>query len=309
MAIERITKVRVERLRDGEQLWDTDVQGFGVRRRNGHASYQLKVTILGRQRFLTIGRHGSPWTAETARKEAERLRGEIAKGHDPASERARIRGEPTLGEVLDRYLEEHVAAHNRPSTQAEVRRQVEKNIKPRLGKLKLGEVTRARVKAWHATFKERKYEGNRALAYLRKALSLAHNEWELRSDNPAVGIKMFPEHKRERFYSDEELGLMGQALSSMELEGASPAGAVRVVRLLALTGMRLGEVRKLQWDWIDADAACVRLPDAKRGARTVPLGGSALAYLSSLERVGSFVCHGPDSDAPIGEVGLSTFLE
>jgi integrase len=33
----------------------------------------------------------------------------------------------------------------------------------------------------------------------------------------------------------------------------------RVVRLLALTGMRLGEVRTLKWDWLDLEHLCFRL--------------------------------------------------
>jgi len=34
-------------------------------------------------RKLTIGRHGSPWTPETARKEAKTLRGMIEDGAAP----------------------------------------------------------------------------------------------------------------------------------------------------------------------------------------------------------------------------------
>jgi hypothetical protein len=48
------------------------------------------------------------------------------------------------------------------------------------------------MKRWHSATKDHPYEGNRSLAYLRKALSLAVKEWELRSDNPALGIKAFP---------------------------------------------------------------------------------------------------------------------
>jgi len=39
----------------------------------------------GRQRWLTIGLHGAPWTPDTARDEARRLLGEVVKGHDPAA--------------------------------------------------------------------------------------------------------------------------------------------------------------------------------------------------------------------------------
>ncbi len=65
---------------------------------------------------------------------------------------------------------------------------------------------------------------------------------------------------------------------------------MRVIRLLALTGMRLSEGVGLRWEWIDFQASCVHLPDAKAGARTVPLGGVALAYLNDLKRISEFVC-------------------
>jgi hypothetical protein len=58
---------------------------------------------------------------------------------------------------------------------------------------------------------------------LRKALSLAANDWELRSDNPALGIKMFPEAPRERFFSDTELSQIGEAMRKLEAEGGYPA--------------------------------------------------------------------------------------
>ena len=70
----------------------------------------------------------------------------------------------------------------------------------------------------------------------------------------------------------------------MEREGVILPGAARLIRILALTGMRLGEVFGLRWAWLDIPAACIRLPDAKAGARAVPLGAVALAYLNGLER-------------------------
>ncbi|WP_314963885.1 Arm DNA-binding domain-containing protein [Bradyrhizobium cosmicum] len=55
------------------------------------ATYVLKYRVFGRQRFVTIGPHGAPWTRERARKEAKRLLGLVANGKDPAEERAKAR--------------------------------------------------------------------------------------------------------------------------------------------------------------------------------------------------------------------------
>ncbi len=113
--------------------------------------------------------------------------------------------------------------HNKPSTGDEVRRIVEKRIKPGLGSTRITELTRADIKGWHQRMSDTPYEANRALAYLSKMLSLAAaKEWELRSDNPAIGVKRFPERPREAVLpNDAELARLGEALVQNEQRGAS----------------------------------------------------------------------------------------
>jgi hypothetical protein len=52
----------------------------------------------------TIGRHGSPWTPDTARSEAVRLLGEIVNGTDAAADERRVREAMTVAELCDAYL-------------------------------------------------------------------------------------------------------------------------------------------------------------------------------------------------------------
>jgi hypothetical protein len=65
---QRITKRILDQLSPASNdvlQWDTEVKGFGVRcRPSGAKHYVLKMRIGGRQRWLTIGRHGSPWTPD-----------------------------------------------------------------------------------------------------------------------------------------------------------------------------------------------------------------------------------------------------
>jgi hypothetical protein len=79
------------------------VSGFGARRQKGEAvAYFLKYrTKDGRQRWHTIGRHGSPWTPDMARAEAQRLLGEVADGGDPAGSKAEARAAATVAELCD----------------------------------------------------------------------------------------------------------------------------------------------------------------------------------------------------------------
>jgi hypothetical protein len=83
---QRITKRLVDGLGTGDTVWDSELTGFGVRRQRRNASFVLKYTFRGRQRFYTIGRHGL-MTADEARIEARRLLGLAASGIDPATAR------------------------------------------------------------------------------------------------------------------------------------------------------------------------------------------------------------------------------
>lgn len=156
----KITKRSVDALRlAGEAreavLWDTELKGFGLRvQRGGVKSYILHYRIgSGRGallRKLTVGKHGSPWTAETARAEVMRLLTLVAQGKDPAPGKYEI---STVGQLCDRYLEAARAGTvitrfrrpKRPSTIAIDEGRVSRHIKPLIGKMPVGELRRAHV--------------------------------------------------------------------------------------------------------------------------------------------------------------------
>src|SRR3954471_17060342 len=94
----RIGIKEVRDLAEGWTLWDTRVSGFCARRRMSAAVfYALKYrTGEGRQRWHTIGRHGAPWTPDTARDEAHRILSEVVRGKDPAAERLAKRHAATV---------------------------------------------------------------------------------------------------------------------------------------------------------------------------------------------------------------------
>ena len=57
------------------------------------------------------------------------------------------------------------------------------------------------------------------------------------------------------------------------------------IRLLVLTGARLNEILTLQWEWVDFDAQCLRLPDSKTGAKTICLNPPAMQVLADIPRL------------------------
>jgi integrase len=100
--------------------------------------------------------------------------------------------------------------------------------------------------------------------------------------NPRKHIKKYPEEKRERFLSAAELQRVGEVIREMEHEGLELASAIAAVRLLMLIGCRLSEIMTLRWEYLDAPAQALRLPDSKTGAKVVHLGKPAIELLGRI---------------------------
>ena len=73
-------------------------------------------------------------------------------------------------------------------------------------------------------------------------------------------------------------------MREIEQERSETPSAIAAIRLLMLTGCRLSEIQKLQWEHVDLDAGELRLPDTKSGAKVVHLGDPAIAVLRGIER-------------------------
>ena len=71
----------------------------------------------------------------------------------------------------------------------------------------------------------------------------------------------------------------------MESEGIELPSAIVAIRVLILTGCRLGEIMTLKWEHLDTAAKALRLPDSKTGAKVVHLGQAAFNLLLKIERV------------------------
>ncbi len=300
----KLTKQRVEKINPGEGdtiTWDDGLTGFGVRvKPSGVRSYLVQYrSAQGRSRRVTLGRHGV-LTLDEARRRAKKLLGVVADGGDPAADREKYRKAPTVEELCDRYLVEHVAEHNKPSTAKEFRRLVEKRIKPAIGKLKVVDVTRADVIKMHRAMRKTPRQANHAVAVLSKVFSLAEL-WGLRPDgsNPCRHVKRYAETERERFLAEVELSRLGAALAGAETEGTEQPSVTAAIRLLALTGCRLGEILGLRWDDVDLTGGAIDILDAKAGGRAQTVGALTLALLDGLPRAGEWVLPGTSPDRAV----------
>lgn len=285
----KITKRVVDQLQPGERdtfAWDSEVKGFGVRcRPSGAKFYILKTRVGGRQRWLTIGRHGSPWTADTARDEALRLLGQKASGKDPATERDNRKKAVSMKELGERFLADYVAHRVKPKTAKDYRHLVEKLLVPALGHHKIADLTRADVNRFHYDQRATPYLANRALAVLSKMLNLAE-AWGLRDDNtnPCRHVGKYRETKRERYLTNAELKRLGEALAKAEAANAESPYFIAAIRLLILTGARLAEITTLKWEHVDFEHHLLRLPDSKTGQKEIVLNNAALDILRNVPR-------------------------
>ncbi len=266
-------------------VWDTDLKGFGLRiSPGGTKAYVVKYRYRNKQHWHTIGKHGRGWTADLARKEVTRIFGEIAQGHNPLAKNARWGRSPTVSDTLDRYLEEHVAIHNKKRTREEVNRIVRTKIRPTFGHLKVVEVTKSEIQSWHLTMQLTPREANHALAVLSKCMSLCANIWGYIQSNPCLGLPRFRENSRDRFFDASELKRLGAAIRQSRNENLIGPKELTVVELLALTGCRRSEILGLTWQEVDLDSGFLRLRDAKTGDRLVPLGQPAIDLLKDMRR-------------------------
>jgi hypothetical protein len=275
MSTVKLTKSIVENLKADPSkpvtiFRDTQVTGLQVRAyRSGRKTFTLDYrTRTGTNKTFTLGTFPT-LTIHQAREKAAEARRDIMLGGDPARSRSVQKSAPTVAQLCDRYIAEHVNVHNAKSTAKEVRRIVATRIKPKLGQVKVPDLAREDVRRWHLGMKSIPSEANRALAYLRKALNLAVREWNLRPDNPAQAMKLFKETKRQRFLSESEHGRLGKAMAQAEEKGSEHSSALAALRLLMFTGCRLSEIVTLRWEHIDWDHRCLLLPTSKTGPKAV----------------------------------------
>ncbi|WP_170326245.1 site-specific integrase [Ruegeria arenilitoris] len=264
-------------------VWDRDMRGFGLRvYPSGKKTYLVQYRAGRRTRRITIGQHGV-LTAEEARTQAKQLLGDVARGSDPSADKQAKRRAPTVAGLCDRFLEEYVDQHCKPTTARDYHSVIRRFIRPKLGPIPIAEVTRADVVAFHHGLRETPYQANRAAAMLSKLFNLAE-DWGLRQpgSNPARRIKKFREEEKKRYLSDVEQIRLGEVLTEALEDGTETVYVVSALLLLIYTGCRLSEILTLRWDYVTSHH--LELPDSKTGRRRIPLPREAYDILMELPR-------------------------
>jgi integrase len=290
----RLTNRFVEKLRPGEMWWDSDprASGFGIRVYGGGGrSWFLDYRLSGRQRRYTIGPYPR-WSADAAREEARQLRKEVDKGHDPAGEKRERREAPTVQDLIDRYIEDHIPRKALNAARLRDEQRMLTAIGVRLGKhTKIVDVHGGDIAAMHRKMTEANgpVRANRMLAVCSKMFGMSlvpmagetHPWRNAVQGNPCKGIERNHEEARERFFSEAELAAIGDALN--DCDGV----AADCIRLIMLTGCRPGEAMRAKWSEFDAEAGYWIRPSAHvktRKTLKLPLSPPAIELVEKLRK-------------------------
>lgn len=265
----------------GTTLYDTKVRGLHLRVKGSRKSFFLYYRNKARvERRPKIGDFPTI-SVERAREIANEWLHLVAKGGDPVALWAEERGAPDVNSLADTYVTRHAA---RKKTCKEDERMLENYVRPRLGTLKVKDVTRNHIEAMHTAMKATPYQANRVLALTSKMFSLAE-AWQLRdqNSNPCYKVPKFKEAKRRRYLKPDELSLIYKALRAKSLHNPE---AVAFLLLLMFTGARPSEIASAKWSQLKGNRIelDVHKTDRNGAQRIIFLPPQAMEVLNALPR-------------------------
>jgi len=275
--------------RGSKFIRDSEVTGFAMRIKaampptpQGARSFVLIYSLNGKPSRVRIGSYPA-WSCEAARDEARELRKRIDRGEDPSQVRREERVSPTVSDLAQRYIEEHLPTKGERA-QKDDKRYIDRHIKPALGKRRVKDVHMADVAAFHRDITKNNgpVAANRTIALLSKMFSLAllvaPNEskpWRSPDvGNPCRGVKRNEEFECESYYTPEELMRISDALVTYHDQDEADC-----VRFIMLTGCRPCEAIAAEWTSFHGRYWSKRRTKQKR-RHNMPLSPDALELLA-----------------------------
>ena len=298
MVVTRINKTAVDSFQLpplGKRVifFDDRLKGFGVRVTSGGGkTYIVQYRIGGKgnpTKTHSIGKHGVPWTADTAREHAKDILESVRKGIDPTEAKRSAIQQNAATQELNRTHAFNAYAHqflDRQVTDRALRRETEirsifaRDLIPYFKSQPITGVTKKDIDAClNKIGKRSQSSANKAYRWLKNMFNCAVLDDDV-AKSPLDNIKMpFPELPRERVLNDNELRAVWDATTTM----GYPFGSL--IQLLITTGQRLREVAQAEWSEIDMHSCewTIQGSRIKNGKKhVVPLGSSTVRILQTL---------------------------
>ena len=287
-------------------LWDTDITGFCLRiYPTGRKTYFFKYRNAYKEgKFYKIGVHGNI-TTEQAREKAKALALKVNTGNDPSEAKASKDFHPTVADLAKQYLELHAENEKRPKSIWEDKSMLKNYILKEFGVRRVTSITTEDIQRLHAGMNQKKIRSNRILSLLHKMFSLAI-QWKWCTENPAAGIKKYPEDKRTRWLQEKEIKKLIKVLNTYP----DPKVA-NILRLLLLTGARKHEILSATWDQFDLKKGVwTKLAHTTKQKKTehCPLSSAVLDILNTMHKAKTdspFLFPGKIEGQPIKDIKKS----
>lgn len=278
-----------------------------VVRTTGAKLWQLRYRFAGKEKTLSIGEYPLVPLA-TARENAFKARQSIHVGVDPSaakqaakavlakqSEQKQHDARSVFEVVAREWFEKHRSSLKwEDNHSSKILGRLEKDIFPWLGKRPIAEIAAPELLSVI-----RKIEARGALETAHRALSECGRVFRyavasgLAERDPSGDLKgaLPPYRKDNHFAAITDPKIVGELLR--DIEGYSGTHVVRAAFALSpRVFLRPGELRKLEWEWIDFDTALITIPPSahKTGKRTqaphlVPLSQQAIQILKEIQHL------------------------
>ncbi|MFY9959146.1 tyrosine-type recombinase/integrase [Bradyrhizobium sp.] len=282
--VEKIKPTRGRRV----EIFDANFPGLALRvSESGRKSWSLFYRLHGGQHRFTIGAYPQ-FLPAAARTKATEIRNQVDLGVNPAVEKRSRRNDPlpeveTFETVLADYFSQYAATNMAPSTYAETKRQIERDVLPHWKDLPLRDIRDRHVLKLinDIAAAGNGVTANRTFSRLRAFFNWSISQLRLET-SPARGlVAPVKEEARDRALSDDEIRWFWSATEEI----GWPFGPI--ARLLLLTAQRRDEVSKMSWSEIDLAKGVWVIPaERARNSRAheVHLSAGALVVLKGLPK-------------------------
>lgn len=259
--------------------------------RTGAASWVLRYYVQGKRKEATIGQYPA-WGIADAREKAKELRRAVDEGVDVAQEKQRRKQEAISAVTVDALAKEYfikAEAELHPHTYKQRRSIHDRFVSPVIGQFRADSVTPAQIVGVVKKSAEAgKTLPNITLTHCSLIFSHAVGN-AIRESNPCRDLKLSsivgkPDAPKQRTaLTAAELAAFLPALETI------PRQYALAIRLILLTGVRVGTLTEAGVDEFDLDAGLWRVPHARRknrrhttGPFVIPLPPLAVEWVREL---------------------------
>lgn len=272
------------------EFCDTELPGLYIEVRAtspGQGTWYLRYKDAnGKTCHQKIGRSTDTNLLE-ARKQAKKLKAEIALGSDPRGEEKARLAVLTFSEFFEQHYLPYVTLRKRSWNRDEELYRL--RIKAVFGNKRLNQITRQQIQSFHTALKNAGLAAatcKHHIKLMKHSLNLAI-DWEMLDKNPVARVPLFHEdNKIEHYMNDGELERLLAVLHNDENRPIC-----QIALFLLSTGCRLNEVLSAKWSDVDLGKGIfsIRSINSKsKRLRSVPMNESAIEILNQLDTQGKF---------------------